>query len=695
MSKKQVAGYILDKRIGKGSYATVWKGHTENGDEVVAVKVISRQTVTETAQLRQEVEVLRRISHPNIVRFRDLKKSASHFYLVLEFCAGGDLSQFVRERGHVQEETARKFLTQIAAGICMLHRENVLHRDLKPQNILLSNSSDDPVLKIADFGFARALQPQDMAATVCGSPLYMAPEILRHEPYDAKADLWSVGAILYELLLGRPPFNGANPMQLLANIERSEGVAFDGAQVSSDGQEFLKSLLMRSPARRLSSKEFARHAYVRLCILPDSRDSMVGSAEAIVYATDGSALITPREWCMPPDAQGAGAEIANRSSDAASPLVASPAAGLSPEASPREGKFQEASFKMATESEVREGPAPNWAAAPKAEPAAGAAAAAVSAADGASAHASAAPAPTADQVSPTTPTLLPTADTAASPSSLPATDSAATSAAVLQAAPPGTGHGVPQEDAAFATACRALGSSPEHVSGAAGGDQEEDFGRQEEYVVLTEQGPPIAAQRYACGDFCGNLSRIAHMLEKLAKQRLEQHVAVDALALLLRAMGLLEKALKLSISEDEMSEPLRQDFARMLQVAEVAAQQIRTPPLSPSEDEAFPAAARPNLVIFEFAVQQAKEAAVALSKGYEEGGWEEECHEKLTLALLLLDLLGSEADGEDLATISSYTAQISWLVGEIGRFDQRRCKAGKAENASWRPRSATSWGVLG
>ncbi|CAE7730382.1 ATG1B, partial [Symbiodinium necroappetens] len=252
MTRKQVAGYSLERRIGKGSYATVWKGR-DDSNESVAVKVISRQTVTETAQLRQEVEVLRKISHPNIVRFRDLKKSAAHFYLVLEYCAGGDLSQFLREKGRVQEETARRFLTQIAEGLSVLHQVNVLHRDLKPQNILLSDSSMDPVLKIADFGFARALPPQDMAATVCGSPLYMAPEILRHEPYDAKADLWSVGAILFELLMGRTPFSGANPMQLLANIEKSPELSFEGVQLSPEGQKFLRALLV-SPAQRLSSQ---------------------------------------------------------------------------------------------------------------------------------------------------------------------------------------------------------------------------------------------------------------------------------------------------------------------------------------------------------------------------------------------------------------------------------------------------------
>ena len=96
MSKKQVGKYLLDKRIGKGSYAQVWLGHCEETQETVAVKVISRHTVSETSQLRQEVAVLKKIDHINIVKFKDLKKSVGHYYLVLEYCEGGDLAKFIQ-----------------------------------------------------------------------------------------------------------------------------------------------------------------------------------------------------------------------------------------------------------------------------------------------------------------------------------------------------------------------------------------------------------------------------------------------------------------------------------------------------------------------------------------------------------------------------------------------------------------------
>lgn len=263
MSKKQVGKFILDRKVGKGSYAQVWVGHCDQSGEIVAIKVISRHTISETVQLRQEVSVLKRIDHKNIVKFRDLKKSVGHYYLILEYCAGGDLAKFIRSRGRLDEKLAQRFLQQLSEGLLVLHKLNFIHRDLKPQNILLTDTSDHTTLKIADFGFARSLGPADMAATVCGSPLYMAPEILRHEKYDAKADLWSLGTILYELLFGEPPFSGPNPMQLLATIESSshrielpEGNRLTRACIS-----LLTRVLVRFPHDRMSPEAFFSHEF--------------------------------------------------------------------------------------------------------------------------------------------------------------------------------------------------------------------------------------------------------------------------------------------------------------------------------------------------------------------------------------------------------------------------------------------------
>ena len=140
----------------------------------------------------------------------------------------------------------------------------LLQRDLKPQNLLLSDGTADAVLKIADFGFARSLQPQGLAETLCGSPLYMAPEILRFHKYDAKADLWSVGAILYELVVGRPPFDGDNTLHLLQNIERSDARIPDrvARHLSVECQDLIYKLLKRKPIERITFDEFFTHPFI-------------------------------------------------------------------------------------------------------------------------------------------------------------------------------------------------------------------------------------------------------------------------------------------------------------------------------------------------------------------------------------------------------------------------------------------------
>lgn len=157
------------------------------------------------------------------------------------------------------------------------------------------------MIRIADFGFSRNLAPTDMAATICGSPLYMAPEILRHERYDAKADLWSVGAILFECLTGKPPFDGPNPMQLLANIEQSKGLQFQaGSTLSVEGRNFLALLLEKDPRKRLSGDEFMRHKYVAETHKYDELElSLFRSEETkdgVLIKRDHRKLLTDGEW---------------------------------------------------------------------------------------------------------------------------------------------------------------------------------------------------------------------------------------------------------------------------------------------------------------------------------------------------------------------------------------------------------------
>lgn len=214
--------------------------------------------------LMSEICILKRIYHPNIIRLHDIIEVPGTIHLVLEYCKGGDLSMYITRQGSVPEATAKHFMLQLAAGLKILRDNNLIHRDLKPQNLLLSTNDENAVLKIADFGFARSLQPRGLAETLCGSPLYMAPEIMQMQKYDAKADLWSVGAILYQLVTGKTPFTGNNQIQLLNNIIKSTELHFpvEFKNLSSDCRDLCQKLLRRNPVERLTFEEFFNHPFL-------------------------------------------------------------------------------------------------------------------------------------------------------------------------------------------------------------------------------------------------------------------------------------------------------------------------------------------------------------------------------------------------------------------------------------------------
>ncbi|RHY89195.1 hypothetical protein DYB35_008008, partial [Aphanomyces astaci] len=286
MEKKQavVGDYVVTARIGSGSFAIVYKGYHKVTNVPVAVKAINKTKLNPKLleNLESEISIMRQINHPNIVKLYDIKKTDKHIYLMLEYCDGGDLQHFIKKQpnGVVTEATARHFLRELADGLHVLWSLNLIHRDLKPQNLLLTEPSATSSLKIADFGFARHLESTSLAETLCGSPLYMAPEILQFQKYDNKADLWSVGTILYEMVVGRPPFNGANQVQLLHNIQRDNVRFPKDLPVGRDAVALMEGLLVRDPKRRISFDQFF-HAPFLDRPLPSSSSAMLLSATLV------------------------------------------------------------------------------------------------------------------------------------------------------------------------------------------------------------------------------------------------------------------------------------------------------------------------------------------------------------------------------------------------------------------------------
>uniref|UniRef100_A0A8D0H1M6 non-specific serine/threonine protein kinase n=1 Tax=Sphenodon punctatus TaxID=8508 RepID=A0A8D0H1M6_SPHPU len=235
--------------IGHGAFAVVFKGrHKEKPEVEVAVKCINKKNLAKSQTLLgKEIKILKELKHENIVALYDFQELANSVYLVMESYNGFPLLSFLAMRT-LSEDTIRLFLQQIAGAMKMLHSKGIIHRDLKPQNILLSyaggrkSNPNNIRIKIADFGFARYLQNNMMAATLCGSPMYMAPEVIMSQHYDAKADLWSIGTIIYQCLTGKAPFQVSYLTVSNACIPR---------ETSSQLRQLLLGLLQRNHKDRM------------------------------------------------------------------------------------------------------------------------------------------------------------------------------------------------------------------------------------------------------------------------------------------------------------------------------------------------------------------------------------------------------------------------------------------------------------
>ncbi|RLV90707.1 Serine/threonine-protein kinase ATG1 [Spathaspora sp. JA1] len=330
--------YTIGPEIGKGSFATVYKCIDTTNGRAVAIKSVVRSKLKSKKlieNLEIEISILKSMKHPHIVGLLDYKQTSTHVHLVMDYCSMGDLSYFIRRRSQLvkthpvissllqrypspegshglNEVLVIHFLRQLSSALHFLRDKSLVHRDIKPQNLLLCppvhskqtfiNSNfvgmwELPILKIADFGFARFLPSTSMAETLCGSPLYMAPEILRYEKYNAKADLWSVGAVLYEMTVGKPPFKAGNHIELLKNIEKAQDkIKFpSAAQVPESLKQLIRSLLKYNPTERISFNEFFNDALIT-CDLEDSNKPLeTSSMDENLFISEYISPIRPAE----------------------------------------------------------------------------------------------------------------------------------------------------------------------------------------------------------------------------------------------------------------------------------------------------------------------------------------------------------------------------------------------------------------
>lgn len=270
-SPTAIAGFSISTCIGRGSYSSVYKAHKNRGKyEVAAIKCIQISTLSKRSRenLMNEIKILKQINHQHVVSMRTFTWDARYIYLILEYCPGGNLAEFISRKGNLNEFMVQHFAQQLVQGLEVLHSEKIVHSDLKPANILLSippvGSCRNVKLKIADFGFSQRLQNnEEYTMGIKGSPLYMAPEVLRLQPYSSRADLYSLGVILYECLFGSAPYNTMDLNELTKRILSNDPIKIPKTiDISEDCCDLLERLLVKDQEKRMNFKQLYRHSFV-------------------------------------------------------------------------------------------------------------------------------------------------------------------------------------------------------------------------------------------------------------------------------------------------------------------------------------------------------------------------------------------------------------------------------------------------
>ncbi|CAL4937405.1 unnamed protein product [Urochloa decumbens] len=255
--KTRVGPYELGKTIGEGSFAKVKHARDSRTGAVYAIKVLDRNHVLRhkmVEQIKREISTMKLIKHPNVVQLHEVMASKTKIYMVLEFVDGGELFDKIVNSGRLAEDEARRYFHQLINAVDYCHSRGVYHRDLKPENLLLDSHG---TLKVSDFGlsaFAPQTKEDGLLHTACGTPNYVAPEVLADKGYDGMAaDVWSCGIILFVLMAGYLPFDDSNLMRLYKQICQANISC--PPWFSAGAKKFIKRIIDPNPDTRITIAE--------------------------------------------------------------------------------------------------------------------------------------------------------------------------------------------------------------------------------------------------------------------------------------------------------------------------------------------------------------------------------------------------------------------------------------------------------
>lgn len=293
-----VQRYELGRLLGQGTFAKVYYARNTGNNQSVAIKVIDKEKITKASlidQIKREISIMRLVRHPNILRLYEVMATKTKIYFVLEYAKGGELFDKVA-KGRLQEDIAWKYFYQLINAVDFCHSRGVYHRDIKPENLLLDENEN---LKVSDFGLsalAESKRQDGLLHTTCGTPAYVAPEVINRKGYDgAKADIWSCGVVLFVLLAGYLPFHNSNLMEMYRKIGKAEYKC--PSWFPREVRRLLSRMLDPDPIARTSIAMIRQSSWFKKGLR--SKNLRSGIESNAVASEDAAAVSGPSERSVP------------------------------------------------------------------------------------------------------------------------------------------------------------------------------------------------------------------------------------------------------------------------------------------------------------------------------------------------------------------------------------------------------------
>lgn len=267
--RPHIPGYTTGKLIGRGAFANVYIVVSRKNGVRLACKSFNRSSIAdplrETKMLKQEINALKTLSHPNIIKLNSIIETESYFCVLMELCEGGSLDTEIAKRQKFDEQTAKIIFKQILEALQLCHSRDIAHRDLKPSNILITTF---PNIKLSDFGLSGIMGSSNLMSTQCGTIVFSAPECFTGHNYNGvAADIWSSGVLLYTMLTGKIPWRSSSQIQLLTDMKNGPPPIAD---VSNECNQIIKIILNEVALNRPSAAQLLAHPWITGQSIPNA-----------------------------------------------------------------------------------------------------------------------------------------------------------------------------------------------------------------------------------------------------------------------------------------------------------------------------------------------------------------------------------------------------------------------------------------